>query len=250
MRASCSQLPRHFSYSHRRLHEAPDLDCVRYSNCFQPMKAAADRASALRTIGVTAENAGLHPRPQIRREVRRHRRKHALARLRRRRLHGLRNAGIHEQLGIIRLQAAQLSGYELPLLGAQHLRSLLAFLRSVKTRPHASNLGPCIPKSEVLLQIVAPLQHRPGNRPMDSDLAPADVFQDALIGRGMATDIMMLRQAVDRDRNANITDRHPLARNWNHRAGHDHGIDVHPAQDRQQAAQFAMAHERLAAHKR
>ncbi len=114
------------SYAHRRLHEAVDLDCVRHSNGFQPMKTTADRASALRTIRVAAKNAGFHARAQIRREVRRHRRKNALARFRRRSLHGPRNTSIHEQLGIIRLQAPQLFSHKLALLAAQHLRSLFS----------------------------------------------------------------------------------------------------------------------------
>ena len=85
---------------------------------------------------------------------------------------------------------------------------------------------------------------------MDIDFAAGDILQDALVGGRLAPDVVVLRQAIDRNRHARARQAHPLHRDGDDAAGHHQREDAHAAEDRKDFAELAVTHERLSAHQR
>src|SRR5690242_18765868 len=128
----------------------------------------------------------------------------------------------------------------------QHLGAVLLLLRRVQTDPDANHLCSRIPESQIFFEVAFSAQHGRCNGPVNVYPAAHDVAQDSLVGRRLATDIMMLRQAVDRDCYPYSRNDRPFLGNWNYGTGYHHGMDTHLAQPGQQSAQFAMPYQRLA----
>src|SRR4029077_9668976 len=78
-------------------------------------------------------------------------------------------------------------------------------------------------------------------------LAAFHVLEEALVGRRLAPDVVMLRQPIHGDGYPQERDLHPLDRDGNHRAGNDEREYAQITEGGENAAQLAMADERLAA---
>lgn len=85
---------------------------------------------------------------------------------------------------------------------------------------------------------------------MDIDLAIANIFQDASVSRRLAALVMMFGEPVHRNRHPAARQADPLSGNRNHSAGDDQHKHSTSAEFRQNAAEFGMSHERLAADQR
>src|SRR5437773_1816759 len=187
------------------------------ANLLEPVQTAADGASTLRTVRVTAKNTWLHASAQISRIVRRHFRKHASRRRNRRHSDGVRNPSVHQQFWISLACSQQIAGCRVALCRGQHLRALLASLRRVKAHPHTYDFRPVAPESNIFLKVPRPLQHRPRDCPVNIHPASFYVLQDTFVSGGLAANIMMLGQAVDRNHDPHARNLHPSPWNRKHR---------------------------------
>src|SRR5438045_3180309 len=82
---------------------------------------------------------------------------------------------------------------------------------------------------------------------MDVDLAPFDVLKNALVGCRFAADVVVLRETVDGNRDAQTRNAHPLQRDGNNGAGNHESEYTQFAERGKNAAQLAMTDQRLAA---
>jgi hypothetical protein len=123
-------------------------------------------------------------------------------------------------------------------------------LRRVQTKPDANYLGTSVPKRNIFFNVVGALKHGPGDRAMHVHLTPGYVLQDAIVRGWLASHVMMFRKAVHGDCHPHAWNIHPVQRNRDNSACDHHGVDVHAAQDRQYATQFAMASQWLATYER
>ena len=85
---------------------------------------------------------------------------------------------------------------------------------------------------------------------MDIHFAVADILQDAIVGCGLAAFIVMLRESVHRHRHPAPRQPDPLLRDRNYPAGDNQSEDPAVAQLGQDAAEFAVPHERFATDQR
>jgi hypothetical protein len=104
------------------------------------------------------------------------------------------------------------------------------------------------PKLEVALGIAKILHMLPYRRPMNIHSPAGDIAKNPFVCRGLAAHVVMLGQSVHGNGHGNTRERGPFGGNRNYAARDHHGVDAALAQDRQQLAQLAMAHHRLAAH--
>src|SRR2546429_3306949 len=102
-------------------------------------------------------------------------------------------------------------------------------LGRVEAHPHTYDFRPLAPESNIFLKVPRPLQHRPRDRPVNIHSASFYVLQDTLVGGGLAPNIMMLGQAVDRNHDPHARNLHPGAWNRNHGTGYDHSVHAHLA---------------------
>jgi hypothetical protein len=94
-------------------------------------------------------------------------------------------------------------------------------LWGVQAHPDTVHLRPRAPEGRVFFKVSGALEHRPSNRPMDIHLSITNVLQDALVRRGLATFIMMLRESIHRHWHAASRQANPLLRYRNYSAGHN-----------------------------
>ena len=73
----------------------------------------------------------------------------------------------------------------------------IADLRREQAEPDLADLGPRSPELQKLSQVTGPLHHLAGDGAVDGDVLAGDIFDDAVIGRGRAPDIVLRLQAVD-----------------------------------------------------
>src|SRR6266550_1460136 len=198
-------------------------------NLLEPVQTAADSASTLRAVWVTAKNTWLYASAQISRIVRRHFRKHASRRRNRRHSDGVRNPSVHQQFWISGAGSQQIAGCRVALRRSQHLRALFTSLGRVEAHPHTYDFRPLAPECNIFLKVPRPLQHRPCDCPVNIHPASFYVLQDTLVGGGLAPNIMMLGQAVDRNHDPHARNLHPSAWNRNHGTGYDHSVHAHLA---------------------
>ena len=132
----------------------------------------------------------------------------------------------------------------------KHFGALFADLRCIDADPDAIHFGARAPESDVFFEVARALHHRPRDHPVDVDFAAFDIFENAFVGGGLAADVVVLGQPVNRDGHADARQLHPLRRDGNHGAGDDERENIHAAQRGKDAAEFAVADERFAADKR
>ena len=82
------------------------------------------------------------------------------------------------------------------------------------------------------------------------DRSAGNIFKNAFVGRWFAAFVMMFWKPVHRNRDAEAGNFHPLGWNRDYPARNHHREDIHFAESRNNAAQFAMANHRLASDQR
>ncbi len=130
------------------------------------------------------------------------------------------------------------------------LRALFSDLRGVDADPDTIHFGPGTPERDIFIEIAGAFEHWTRDDPVNVDFAAFDIFQDAFVGGGLTADVMVFGKAVNRDGDADARKLHPLDGNGNDGAGDDERENIHAAENRENAAEFLVANERLAADKR
>ena len=147
-------------------------------------------------------------------------------------------------------QGGQFGSENCAITGEQQLRALFADLRSVTRDPDAFGFRARIPEGNVFLEVAGTCEHLVGDGPVNVDLAPGDVFKDAVVRGGFAANVVVFGQAVDRDGDAYAGKFHPFDGDGDYTTGYDKREDFHFGEDGQDATEFAMADERFASHDR
>ena len=119
-------------------------------------------------------------------------------------------------------------------------------LRCVEAHPDFFDLRALRPEREKLVKVAGPRGQLARRRAMHGDCVALDVFENAIVGRGCAADVMLRLQAVDRHDNREAAEFVPVFRDLPHRTGHELGVDAARGQSRQQHVQLAKSHQRLA----
>jgi hypothetical protein len=125
---------------------------------------------------------------------------------------------------------------------------LFAELRGVEAHPEAVNLWAVAPERHVFFEVAGARKHLARDGPVNVDLAAFDVFEDALVGGGLAANVVMFRETVNGDGNAETGDLHPLGRDGYDSAGDNEGENVERAESRENTAELPMADQGFAAH--
>ena len=158
-----------------------------------------------------------------------------------------RHAVRNQELWVFAMQGRQTLCQGGAIIRREHFSTLLAELRSVNADPNAVHLRACAPERDVLLQVILASEHGARDDPVNIDLATFDVLENALVGCGLAADIVMLGETVDGNRDAQTRNSHPLERDGNHGAGNHESEYTQLAECGKNAAQLAMTDQRLAA---
>ena len=130
------------------------------------------------------------------------------------------------------------------------LRALFSDLRCVDADPNAIHFGAGAPERDIFFEIAGAFEHRARNDPVNVDFAAFDIFQDAFVGSGLAADVVVFGKAVDRDCDADARELHPFDRDGDHGAGDDERENIHAAENWENAAEFLVTDEGLAADER
>jgi hypothetical protein len=108
------------------------------------------------------------------------------------------------------------------------------------------NFRPRVPESDVLFEVSWAREHGAGDDPVDVDGSSSDVLKYALVGGWFSAFVVIFGEAVDGDGDAQAGDFHPVGRDGDDAAGHDHGEDFHCAEHGKNAVELAMADHGLA----
>jgi len=212
-----------------------------------PVQGAADGAAALGAVGSTAEDAGLDAAFEVGGIVGGHFCEQAVVGIfgwpEKRFGHAFRE----KKFRILLVHHGQFASEGFAVCRREHFRGLFSDLRRVDADPDAIHFGARAPERDVFIEVAGTFEHGARDRPMDVDFAAFDIFQDALIRGGLAADVVVLREAVDRDCNAHARKLHPFGGNGDHRACDNQRENIHAAENRKNAAEFLVADERLAA---
>ena len=148
------------------------------------------------------------------------------------------------------VQARQLICYVFPLRRAQAFGALFATLWRIEAHPDRARLRSGTPKVHIFLEVSRSRQHLGGDRPMNVDSSPGNVFENPLVRRGMAAYIVVLRQTIDGNRGREIGERHPFQGDGNDPARNHHGENTPARQSWQNLAELSMPDHRFAAYQR
>jgi hypothetical protein len=80
--------------------------------------------------------------------------------------------------------------------------------------------------------------------------ASSNILENPVVSGWLSPHIMMFGETVHRNCHSHFWDFHPFQRNRNHGTRYHHGMNIHAAQDRQHATQFAMPNQWLASNER
>lgn len=130
------------------------------------------------------------------------------------------------------MQEGQFARDAFAVVGGEHLGALLSDLRGIEADQNATHFGASVPEGNVVFEITLAFEHRASDYPMDVDFAALDIFQDTVVGCGLATDVVVLGKTVDGDGDACAWEIHPSQRDGDHAAGDDEREEVHGAQGR------------------
>ena len=137
-----------------------------------------------------------------------------------------------------------------PLLCRQDLRQFIADLRCEQTEPHLPDLLARGPELQEFLEIPRPLHHLTRDGAMHGHLVARDVLNDPIVGRGCAPGIVLRLQSVDRDHHVQFRHADEGRRQDTKRARHHLNVNPTINQLRHHRFEFAVAHQRIAAHQR
>jgi hypothetical protein len=80
--------------------------------------------------------------------------------------------------------------------------------------------------------------------------ALADIGKDPIISRGFSANIMMFRQAVNRNGHTKQWDVHPFLRHWHNAASDQKRVNAYLTENRKDSVQFTMPKHGLTADQR
>ena len=163
---------------------------------------------------------------------------------------GIGEAFVEEELWVTLDELRQLASERDAVLGQEHFGALLFELGSVDADPDAIYFRARLPEGDVLFEIAGAFEHGARDDPVDIDLAAFDVFEDALVGGGLAADVVVGGKTVNGDGHADARQFHPFWRNGDDGAGDDQREDVYFAEGGENTGKFAMTDQRLAADER
>src|SRR6266852_4254990 len=212
------------------------------------MQCAADGTTALRAVRCATENARFDATLKIGRIVGGHFGEEAVLRIAWGMKDSVRHAVGNQKLWILAMQRGQALSEGGAIIRGQHFGTLLTELRGVNAYPNAVDLRASAPERDIVLQVVVASEHGTRDDPMGIDLAAFYVLENALVGCGLAANIVMLGETVDGNRDAQARDAHPLHRDGNHGAGNHESEYTQLAEGGENAAQLAMTDQRFAAH--
>ncbi len=173
------------------LYEVIDLQRAGELDGLDPVKAAADGATALGAVGRTAENARFNAALQVGRIIGGHFGEKAIVGVGGRLNDSASNALVREELRIFIGEGRQLTRNEVTIFGGKHLGALLAELGSVQADPNTIDFGARAPKGDVFLEVTGAGKHLASDGPMNVDFAAFDIFEDAFISGGLAANVVM-----------------------------------------------------------
>lgn len=158
------------------------------------------------------------------------------------------DALVCQELGIFPGQDEQLARDECAVFQGEHFPTLFADLRGVEAHPQSVNLWAAAPERHVFFEVARARKHLVRDGPVNVDLAAFDVFEDALVGGGLAANVVMLWETVNGDGNAETWDLHPFGRDGDDSAGDNEREDVERAEGGENTTELAMADQGFAAH--
>src|SRR5580704_10212424 len=227
-----------------------DFERAYYLFGFRPVQGAADGAAALRAIRRTAEDARLDAAFEISRIVGGHFREEAIVGTFRWAEERFAHAFCEQEFWKLLVHDGQFAREDFAVLWQELLCAFFSDLRCVNADPNTIHLGPGAPERDVFFEIAGALEHRARDHPVNVDFAAFDIFQDAFVGGGLTADVVMFGQAINRDGHADAGKLHPFDRDGDHGARGDQRENIHAAENWENAAEFLVTHERLAADKR
>ena len=121
-------------------------------------------------------------------------------------------------------------------------------LRRVQAHPDHAGVRVVLPEAQELLQVAVAPDLLPRDRAVDGDAVAGDVLENPLVGGRGTPHVVLRRKSVHRHDHLKPAQTAPLRRNRPHRARDELRVDVPCGELRQNRAQLAIAHERLAAH--
>ena len=215
-----------------------------------PMQGATDGAAALGAIGRAAEDTGLDAAFEVGGIIGGHFREEAIVGIFGRAEQGFAHTFREQEFWKLFIQDGQLAREDFAVFWQELLGALFSDLRCVDADPNAIHLGPSAPERDVLLKIPRAVEHRTRDHPVNVDFTAFNIFQDAFVGGGLTTDVVVFGKAVDRDGDADARELHPFDRDRDHGARHHQCKNIHAAQYGKNAAELFVADERFAADER
>ena len=104
---------------------------------------------------------------------------------------------------------------------------MIADLGSEEAEPNFFDLGARGPEFQEFAEVAGALHHLAGDGAMNGDVLVRDIFQDAFVGSGGATDIVFGLQAVYGDGDVQVVERWPGGAHGAEGAGNQ--LDVNSA---------------------
>jgi len=227
-----------------------DLERAYYLFGFDPVQGAADCTAALGAIGSAAEDAGFDATFEVGRIIGGHFREQAIVGILGRAEERFAHAFCKKEFWKLLVHDGQFARENFAVFRQELLRALFTDLRGVNADPDAIHFGPVTPERDVLLEIARAFEHRARDHPVNVDFAAFDIFQDAFVGGGLTADVVVFGQAINRDGDADAGKLHPFDRDGDHGARDDQRENIHAAENWENAAEFLVTDERLAADKR
>ena len=154
--------------------------------------------------------------------------------------------GEHVEFWILNAQLQHLSDGACAFFAGQNLRHVVADLRGEEAEPDFFDFGARGPKIQKFGQVAGPFHHLTGNRAMDGDALPGDVFQNAVVGSRGSADVMLRLQAVHGDGNMQVVETRPGGAHGPEGAGYQLNVNSALNQERNQQFEFPKANQRIA----
>jgi hypothetical protein len=129
----------------------------------------------------------------------------------------------------------------------KNLRSRGSYLWGEDAHPDLFGLRLCAPETEKVLEVTGPSGDLAGDGAVDGDADVCDVLEDAIVGGGSATDIVLGLEAVDGDDYVEALEVLPMGRDGAEGAGYNLSVDAAVFEFGEDCFQFTKANERISA---
>lgn len=224
-------------------------DLERAYNFFgsDPVEGAADGAAALGAVGSAAEDAWFDAAFEVGGIVGGHFCEEAIVGIFGWAKQGFSHPFGEEEFRELLVKHREFASEGFAVGGQKHFRALFADLGSVDADPDTVHFRARAPEGDIFFEVTGAFEHRACDDPVNVDFAAFDIFENAFVGGGLAADVVVLGEAVDRDGDADARQLHPFDGDGNDGAGDDEGENIHAAEDGENAAELFVADERFAA---